>query len=131
MLWRHVLRSRPSRAFVVRGQRRHRARLPPSVLPLWAPSTSCRPSAQHVLLRPHRLLRPKPWQLLAEELFRAAEASQLGALRLKANEITLVDGACVEALHNLLGSSSCRLNSLLLGSNTLKDEGAPCTDFPM
>ena len=63
-------------------------------------------------------------QLLAEELFRAGEESHLTALRLKGNEITLVDGACVAALHNLLGSSSCRLNSLILGSNTLKDEGA-------
>jgi len=63
-------------------------------------------------------------QLLAEELHSAREESKLAVLKLKANQITLVDDSCVIALKLLLTSPSCRLNSLLLGSNPLKDEGA-------
>jgi len=69
-------------------------------------------------------IRDLGMQLLAEELYRAAEGSKLGVLRLRGNQITLVEDGCVGALSTLLSASSCRLSTLSLSSNTLKDEGA-------
>jgi len=61
-------------------------------------------------------------QLLAEELYRATD-TRLSSLLLTANQISLVDSECVNALALLLGSQRCRLETLLLGSNALRDEG--------
>jgi Ran GTPase-activating protein (RanGAP) involved in mRNA processing and transport len=63
-------------------------------------------------------------QLIAEELFRAGPSSQLQVLRTCGNKIELVSEECVAALRMLLSSPTCRLSSLHLGFNSLRDEGA-------
>lgn len=63
-------------------------------------------------------------QLLAEETFRAGASSRLQVLKLRGNKIELVQSATVEALTMLLSSDSARLQSLYLGGNALRDEGA-------
>lgn len=62
-------------------------------------------------------------QLIAEELARAGH-SALRALRLRANQLEVSEPGCVHALRALFGSKTCRINTLMLGSNRLKDDGA-------
>ena len=45
-------------------------------------------------------------------------------LRCRANAVELVSEECVSALALLLRSHTCRLKEVLLGSNSLRDEGA-------
>ena len=69
-------------------------------------------------------LSDKGLQLLAESVYRAGPNSRLEVLKVKCNRITLVDADCVGALRLLLSSEVSRLQTLLLGANTLRDEGA-------
>ena len=69
-------------------------------------------------------MRDRGLQLLASELLHAGASTQLRSLALISNQIELVDSECVLALSLLLRSPHCRLQSLLLGSNKLRDEGA-------
>lgn len=69
-------------------------------------------------------IRDHGLQLLVEELYFAGPASQLQVLGLQGNQIRLSDAESVSALGRLLSSEGCRVNTLLLGSNGLKDEGA-------
>jgi len=69
-------------------------------------------------------LRDFGLQLICEELYRAGATSQLQVLAARANEIALVDERCVGALSLLLSSPECRLSELLIGGNSLRDEGA-------
>ena len=48
----------------------------------------------------------------------------LRALRLRANQIRLVDEGAIDVLGLLLSSEECALQSLDLSANNLRDEGA-------
>jgi len=63
-------------------------------------------------------------QLIAEETYRAGASSRLQVLKLQCNKIGLVQDDCVQALMMLLQSEHCRLQVLMLGHNSLRDEGA-------
>ena len=69
-------------------------------------------------------LRDFGLQLICEELYRAGASSQLQVLAARGNQISLVDEGCVGALSLLLSSAECRLAELLIGGNSLRDEGA-------
>ena len=69
-------------------------------------------------------LRDFGLRLLSEEIYRAGAASALSVLRMRCNKIQLVDADAVDSLSMLLSADTCRLTSLDLGSNELRDEGA-------
>ena len=68
-------------------------------------------------------LRDFGLQLIAEAVHRAAATSSLQVLRANCNQIRLVDDDCVGSLAMLLTSDSCRVSTLMLGGNDLRDEG--------
>ena len=62
--------------------------------------------------------------MLASALRKAGANSALRALRLRANQIRLVDEGAIDVLGLLLSSEECALQSLDLSANNLRDEGA-------
>jgi len=68
-------------------------------------------------------LRDYGMQLVCEELSRA-QTSALAVLHVRCNKIQLAELDCVTALATLLQGDECKLRSLSLGANELRDEGA-------